>query len=208
MTSLQISDQNNQRCVTLPEIESFIDALPSSYTSPRTLPSKKKHLHWKTPTLIGIMLCTILIACLIITGTLQILVVLSGSMQPTLHAGDIIITQETPIQTLHINDIITYRSPENTKNLVTHRIVNIINDNHVLTFQTKGDANKDPDHYVVASDRIVGRMILIIPYAGYIAQISHSFIGYILLILTPGTIVICTEVIRIAKNVKIKNLLI
>jgi signal peptidase len=135
---------------------------------------------------------------------LQILVVLSGSMQPTLHAGDVIITVNTPVRSLQVNDIITYRSPDNAKSLVTHRIINIHDDGQVLTFKTKGDANEDPDQYVVSSDLVVGSMVLSVPYVGYVASISHSFIGFLLLVLAPGIVVICGEVVSIVKKEKSK----
>ena len=133
---------------------------------------------------------------------LQVLVVLSGSMQPTFTAGDVIVTVDTPVHSLQVNDIITYRSPDNPKSLMTHRIVNIIKDSQGLTFQTKGDANENPDQYVVSSKLVVGRMVLTIPYVGYVAQVSHSFIGFLLLVLTPGTVVICAEVVSIVKERK------
>jgi signal peptidase len=139
-----------------------------------------------------------------LTGMLQILVVLSGSMQPTFTAGDVIVTVDTPVHSLQVNDIITYRSPDNPKSLMTHRIVNILHDGRVLAFQTKGDANEDPDQYVVSSKLIVGRMVLTIPFVGYLAQISHSFLGFLLLVLAPGTVVICAEVVSIVKKEKRK----
>jgi signal peptidase len=185
---------------SIQEIEIFVDSLPSSRISPRTTKTRKRKQLWKTLTLIGISLCAILVVCMVLTGMLQILVVLSGSMQPTLHAGDVIVTVETPVHSLEVNDIITYHSPDNIKSLMTHRIVNIISDSQTLAFQTKGDANEDPDQYVVSPKQIVGRMVFIIPYIGYIASISHSFIGFLLFVLTPGRVVICAEVFSIIKK--------
>lgn len=166
--------------------------------------TRKKKPVWKTLTLIGISFCTILVACLVLTGTLQILVVLSGSMQPTFQAGDAIVTMETPLHSLQIHDVITYRSSENPKTLMTHRIVKIFNESRVLSFQTQGDANEEPDKYVVSSEQVIGRMVLTIPYVGYVAQLSHSFLGFVLLVLAPGIVVICGEVVSIVKKEKRK----
>lgn len=189
---------------SIQEIESIIDSLPAPRVSPKITQTKKKKSLWKTLTLIGISLCTILVALLVLTGMLQVFVVLSGSMQPTFTAGDVIVTVDTPVHSLQVNDIITYRSPDNMKSLVTHRIVNIIKDSQGLTFQTKGDANEDPDQYVVSSELVVGRMMFTIPYVGHVAMISHSFLGFLLLVLAPGTVVICAEVMSIVKKEKMK----
>jgi signal peptidase I len=189
---------------SIQEIESIIDSLPTPRVSPKLIQTKRKKLLWKTLTVIGVSLCTILVARLVLTGMLQVFVVLNGTMQPTLHAGDVIITVDTPAHSLQINDIITYLSPDNRNILVTHRIVNVIKGDQVLRFQTKGDANEDPDSYVVSSDLVVGRMILRIPYVGYVASVSHSFLGFLLLVLAPGIVVICGEVFSIVKKEKIK----
>jgi signal peptidase len=189
---------------SIQEIESIIDSLPARRVSPKITQTKRKKSLWKTLTVVGISLCAILVALMVLTGMLQVLVVLSGSMQPTFHAGDVIVTVDTPVRSLQVNDIITYQSPDNPKCLMTHRIIKILHDTQVLTFQTKGDANEDPDRYVVSSEQVVGRMVFAIPYVGYVGQISHSFIGFLLLVLAPGIVVICGEVFSIVKKEKMK----
>jgi signal peptidase len=185
---------------SIQEIESIIDSLPVPRVTPKKTHTKRRKPLWKTLTLIGISLCTILVAIMVLTGMLQVLVVLSGSMQPTFTAGDVIVTVDTPVHSLQVNDIITYWSPDNMKSLVTHRIVNIINDSQGLAFQTKGDANEGVDQYVVPAELVVGRMVLTIPYVGHVASISHSFIGFLLLVLAPGIVVIGAEVVNIVKK--------
>jgi signal peptidase I len=104
----------------------------------------------------------------------------------------------------------THHSAENTDEeektisgyLVTHRIVGRINGECGTAFQTKGDANEGVDQYLVSSDLVVGRMVFAIPYIGYVASISHSFLGFLFLVLAPGSIVICAEVASIKKKEK------
>jgi signal peptidase I len=91
------------------------------------------------------------------------------------------------------------------KSLVTHRIVRIIKDSQDLAFQTKDDANEGVDQYVVSSELVVGRMVLNIPYVGHVASISHSFLGFLLLVLAPGIVVIGAEVFSIIKKKKSLN---
>jgi signal peptidase I len=189
---------------SIQEIESIIDSLPAPRVSPKISQTKRKKPVWKTLTVIGVSLCALLVALLVLTGMLQVFVVLSGSMQPTFTAGDVILTVDALVRSLQDNDIITYRSPDTMKSLVTHRIVTIIKDGQGLAFQTKGDANEGVDQYVVSSELVVGRMIISIPYVGYVASISHSFLGFLLLVLAPGIVVIGAEMFSIAKK---KNLL-
>ena len=190
---------------SIQEIESIVDSLPSPRVIPKTTKSRRKKPLWKTLTVIGVSLCTILVARLVLTGMLQVLVVLSGSMQPTFQAGDVIVTMETPVHSLQVHDVITYWSPDNMKSLVTHRIVTIIKDGQGLAFQTKGDANEGVDQYVVSSDLVVGRMVLTVPYVGYVASMSHSFLGFLLLVLAPGIVVIGADVVSIVKSFRISN---
>jgi signal peptidase len=189
---------------SIQEIESIIDSLPTPCITPQRTQTKKKKPYGKTLTLIGISLSIILVALLVVTGMLQFYVVLSGSMQPTFQAGDVILTVDAPVASLQVNDIITYHSPENSGYLVTHRIVGRINGECGTAFQTKGDANEGVDQYLVSSDLVVGRMVFAIPYVGYVASISHSFIGFLFLVLAPGSIVICAEVLSIVKKKKVK----
>jgi signal peptidase I len=123
-------------------------------------------------------------------------------MKPTFTAGDVIVSVDAPVRSLQANDIITYRSPDNMKSLVTHRIVTIIKDGQGLAFQMKGDANEAPDQYVVPAELVVGRMVVSIPYVGHVAMISHSFLGFLLLVLAPGIVVIGAEVVSIVKKEK------
>lgn len=136
---------------------------------------------------------------------MQVLVVLSDSMQPTMTAGDVILIVETPVEVLQIDDVITYHSPENPGRLMTHRITGITDDDGSRMFQTKGDANEQADTYLVSADTVVGRMVVSIPYLGTIAQVSRSVVGFVLLVLIPGIFVISAEVYGIVKKEKRKQ---
>ena len=50
------------------------------------------------------------------------LVVVSGSMEPTLHAGDVAITKKVTADEVSLGDVVTYRSDPG---LITHRIVGL-----------------------------------------------------------------------------------
>lgn len=94
------------------------------------------------------------------------LVVLTGSMEPTIKTGSIIYYKPVSENELQQNDIITF---ESNNSLVTHRIVNIENG----LIETRGDANNTNDPNKIKYDDVVGRVANIyLPYLGY-------FIGFI-----------------------------
>ena len=66
-------------------------------------------------------------------------IVLSGSMETEIYVGDLVIVKEVDSSTLKENDIIAFRDSENL--VTTHRIVNVINSDKGLCFETKGDNN-------------------------------------------------------------------
>ncbi len=77
-------------------------------------------------------------------------VVLSGSMEPEIHVGDLILVKEIDTNTLDKDDIIAYR--DNQDKVTTHRIVEVIKgDDGKISFITKGDANNTKDAEIEAS---------------------------------------------------------
>lgn len=88
----------------------------------------------------------------------------SGSMSPAIATGSIVVDlPTTPSTVFRIGDVITFHpTPGYT---VTHRIAAIAQDG----IATKGDANASRDVGSIQPDMIVGRVVLAVPYAGYMA---------------------------------------
>lgn len=82
--------------------------------------------------------------------------IVSGSMEPTLHIGDIIIIKEVNPEELDINDIITFIEGDSA---VTHRIVEIILEGGKTSYKTKGDANNANDSELVKQENIQGKYV-------------------------------------------------
>lgn len=87
-----------------------------------------------------------------------VLEVISGSMEPTIKIGDLIVIN-TNEEKYGLGDIITFRDINGS--FVTHRIINI-EDNVMVT---QGDANDSPDEEMSVSS-IVGKYEMRIPGAG------------------------------------------
>ncbi|MDX9871493.1 MAG: signal peptidase I [Clostridia bacterium] len=106
-------------------------------------------------------------------GGFSQLIVISGSMQPALQVGDLIIIKEQ--NRYQLDDIVTYRTE---KSLITHRIVELMDSQAVL----QGDANNVPDKAIPVS-AIEGKVVLRIPYAGDVLLFARTPRGLSIIIL-------------------------
>ncbi len=88
-------------------------------------------------------------------------VVLSGSMEPTLHVNDIVVIRET--DTVQVGDIIVYQDKDS---LVIHRVIEVSGDSII----TKGDANNAADE-AITQTQVKGVMVASIPGMGAAVQI-------------------------------------
>lgn len=96
-------------------------------------------------------------------------VVISGSMEPEFMTGGLIYTtKKVDPANIEIGDAITFQMSEST--IATHRVIDIVDDNGVPKFQTKGDANDAPDANLVPYENVIGRALFDIPYLGYVAN--------------------------------------
>ena len=99
--------------------------------------------------------CIGVFAFIKITG-MEILVVQSGSMEPTINVDDIVIIQPIKIPDVKVDDIITY---EDKDTLVTHRVTAVQDTDRGITLTMKGDNNNIEDKTKVTDKNIVGKYI-------------------------------------------------
>ncbi len=95
-------------------------------------------------------------------------VVLTGSMEPKIYPGDVIIVGK--MNRYKQGDIIAF-STRGT--IIVHRIYGF-EGNHVIT---KGDANKYVDPWKIEQSKILGKALLIIPYLGYPLILLSGLLG-------------------------------
>ena len=103
----------------------------------------------------------------------QTLAVLSGSMEPNIPVGAIVITEEVEPETIAVGDVITYRLSGDT--MVTHRVT--VNDKTAKQLTTKGDANNVEDGSPVSYNQVVGHVAGFVPFIGYIAIYIRTPLG-------------------------------
>ena len=99
-------------------------------------------------------------------------VVLSGSMEPALSVGDMLVV--APQESYEVEDVVVFQTGRST---VVHRIISI-NEEGVIT---RGDANNTEDE-PIALESIKGKVIIVIPFVGYIVNLIKTPIGTIILL--------------------------
>ena len=100
--------------------------------------------------------------------------VLTGSMSPTINPGSLIIVKEIDDSEVKEGDIITFKGTS-TSNLTTHRVIEVIEKNNNIKFQTKGDANDVLDPMLVDGNLLVGKVVFNIPYMGKVMSFINQY---------------------------------
>jgi len=130
--------------------------------------------------------------------------VLSGSMEPQLQVGSVVVTRPAALGEIKVGDIITYASPRDG-NLTSHRVIEVIGSTP-SQFRTKGDANEDADPFTVPAENVVGKVCFHLPYLGYTAHFIKTFPGLLLTLCLPGLLIIITELRNIWQTIVIDEI--
>jgi signal peptidase len=128
----------------------------------------------------------------------KLLVVQSGSMQPSIPLGSLVLTQKQ--NEYQVGNVITFQNTGDTKYLITHRLKNIEELENGKLFITKGDANEDADSERVDPGLVVGKVIWALPLIGFVVSFARTQTGLIALVVIPATIIIYSEVLAIKKE--------
>lgn len=126
-----------------------------------------------------------------IPGNFEIKVVKSGSMEPTIKTGSIVVIK--PSENYAEGDIITFGKDTKTEVPTTHRIIASRAEGGKLIFTTKGDANEEKDGKEVRQSEVVGKVLLDVPFAGYLIDFAKRPLGFALLIGVPSLAILFDE---------------
>lgn len=112
-------------------------------------------------------------------------VVISNSMEPVINTYDVVIVKDVEIDTLKIDDIITFETQiENKDAFVTHYIAEINN----TKFRTRPHVSNQMDPWTLTPNDIQGKVVSVIPYIGKPLLIFYNNALPILL-LTNGLVI-------------------
>lgn len=140
----------------------------------------------------------------------QALIVRSGSMQPTIDIGSIVVVRPNTenlispksIPLYNVGDIIAFRSEKNPKTLITHRVTGIETRENGIFYKTQGDANEDPDNWSVSQKNILGKSFFVLPAVGRLLTFAKSGFGLPSLIILPAILVILMEAVSIIRELR------
>lgn len=148
---------------------------------------------------LGAIVFVVVVAAFLVTaipgvvGADQSFVVRSSSMSPAISAGDVVIVETVPPETISERDVITFRSPGNADNRVTHRVVEVVGSAGAREFVTKGDANASPDDERVQPGDVLGAVAFTIPFIGYVVTFANSDVGLVALVIVPALLLVGSE---------------
>jgi signal peptidase len=97
---------------------------------------------------------------------LQPLVEQSGSMRPAIAPGDLVVARSVRADEVAAGDVVSFHDDTRAGVLITHRVTAVHRDGDLLVVQTLGDANDAGEQWVTAPDALLGRTVLVVPYAG------------------------------------------
>lgn len=136
-------------------------------------------------------------------GEYQIKIVQSGSMEPTIKTGALILIY--PTGSYRVGDVVTFGEESVDSLPTTHRIIGETIEKGVLTYATKGDANEEKDAVPIAANDIVGEVLFDIPYVGYILDFARKPLGFVLIIVVPAVLIFIDEGMSIWREVRKKK---
>lgn len=168
----------------------------------------------KVLTVVGSVLCAILLPILIINLTLIVksytnkdevpsvsgylpLIVLTDSMYPEIASGDLIICHTAEADEIKEGDVIAFFDPAgNGTSIVTHRVMEVLYEDGKILFRTKGDNNNTEDRVLVPGEDLVGVYQNRIPGAGHIAMFMQTTAGLIVCVVLPIILLVAYDMIR------------
>ena len=174
-------------------------------------------------TIIGTILCVILLPILIINMTLIVksyvnteevpslggifpMIVLTDSMYPEIASGDLIICHTIEAEDVQVGDVISFYDPMgNGTSVVTHRVLEIKNEGGEPSFITKGDNNNVEDQVPVEAEDVIGIYRNRIAGAGNVAMFMQTTPGLIVCCVCPLILMVGWDMLRRKKYEKAKQ---
>lgn len=98
-------------------------------------------------------------------------VILTGSMQPGIKIGDVVIIHKINGKDAKLGDIIMFPMGEMK---VTHRVIAVKEVDQKKYFTTKGDANPDPERDPIPEKNVKGKVVMVIPKLGKLTLLMRG----------------------------------
>ena len=125
------------------------------------------------------------------------LTVLSGSMEPVLYPGDVVVAKKMAPAEARPGDVVSFRAPDDPSKIYTHRIVRMRVLDQQVQFVTRGDANTGVERWSVQREGTVARVDLRVPKLGYLTNSIGSKFGRLGFLVVPALLLAVFELRRI-----------
>lgn len=168
----------------------------------------------KVMTVIGTILCLILIPILILNVSLIVrsftepdevpsvggylpLIVLTDSMYPQIHSGDLIICRTAEPEEIQLGDVIAFFDPAGSgTSVVTHKVMEITEVGGEIAWVTQGIANNAADSMPAPGDNLVGVYQSRIPNLGNVVMFMQTTTGLIICVILPILLMVGWDMLR------------
>lgn len=169
----------------------------------------------KVLTILGIVVCVVLVPILIVNCTLLVksfinkdevphfggtlpLIVMTDSMYPDIKSGDVIICKTAETEDIEVGDVISFFDPAGKgTSVVTHKVIEIYTEDGKTFFRTRGINNNTDDRLPVPADKLIAEYTGIrIPGAGHVAIFMQSTTGLLVCVVLPIILFVGYDVLR------------
>jgi signal peptidase I len=123
----------------------------------------------------------------------QSFTILSGSMEPAIGTGDVVLVQKISPLEARIGDVVTFRSPDQPEKIISHRVRSMQVADGVVRFVTRGDANTGVERWQVPENGQIGKVALDVPKLGYITNRVGSRFGKLVFLVLPALVLVALE---------------
>ena len=147
--------------------------------------------YWTFVAAIALIAVLVVLSATALPWAPKVKVVKSGSMEPAIHVGSIVIIE--PTKNFAVGDVITFGKDTKTQIPTTHRIVGIEGEGDSRVFTTKGDANETEDPATTPIESVQGKVLFSVPYVGFLLAFARTKLGFFLLIGVPAIAVFVEE---------------
>lgn len=137
----------------------------------------------------------VIVSCALLGGLIlahvagyHALTVVSGSMEPSIDVGDMVVNRSVSPLRARPGDVISFRDPTNLHRVITHRVQDVRVAGLRAWFVTKGDANNAAERWDIPIDGKIGQVELQIPKVGYALSVIRSPFGRIMFLALPALI--------------------
>ena len=144
----------------------------------------------------AVLLCVLIVAQVYTQGYVNIagfsvFRVATGSMEPEIPVGSLLLSKATPISQIKTKDIVCFvsKEPPTTGRVITHRVVSITTKaDGTILLETRGDANLSADRYYVTAENLIGKVAWYTKEGNFMAGVMAFLtneVGFLIFILFP-----------------------